>query len=172
MESDLRNIQIDRPRSASTEGTEVKDRLDLTFHSMSLPGANLVWHCPYVLLFSSSDGKADGKDYREFGLIKLNGENEGDTGFAKNSISVKKTEEFPGWDAWKAHNKKGMEFEVTVTRKGNRIVTKCTVLGIETENTTTLHTETDRVFAALTGDQVALTDIRLKTGRTRNFSSA
>ena len=95
MESDLPNIQIDRLRSASTEGTEVKDGLVLAFHTMSLPGANLVWHCPYVVLFSSADGQVGGKDYREFGLIKLNGENEGDTEFAHNSILVRKTEAFP-----------------------------------------------------------------------------
>ena len=51
IESDLPNIQIDRTRSASTEGIELEDEVRLYFHSMSLPSANLVWHCPYILLF-------------------------------------------------------------------------------------------------------------------------
>ena len=37
-------------------------------------------------------------------------------------------------------------------------------IGISIENTTTLNEEGARVFAALTGDQVALTDIRLLNG--------
>jgi len=162
MESDIKNIQIDRTRSASTSGIELKDRLKVIFHTMSLPGAGLVWHCPYLVLFYSDDGKVGGKNYREYALVKLYGENEGDSDFAHNSITVKRTDEFPGWDAWKEKNKEGMECEVVFKRKDNHITLITKNLGIEMENITTVTDGQDKVFVALTGDQVAITDIRIK----------
>ena len=162
MESDIKNIQIDRPRSDATEGIELIDRLKINFHTMSLPGANLVWHCPYIVLFYSEDGKVYGENYREYGLVKIYGENEGDNDFAHNSISMKKTDEFPGWDAWKEINKDGLECEVAMNRKDNRIVIKTRNLGIEMENTTTVNDNLKKVYVALTGDQVAITDIRIR----------
>ncbi len=162
MESDLKNIQIDRPRSASTRGVELKDRLTFCFHTMSLPESNLVWHCPYIVLFYSEDGEVYGENYREYGLVKIYGENEGDNEFAHNSIDVKKTDKFPGWDAWKEINKGGMECEAALRRKDNRIILKTKNLGIETENVTTISGDPGKVYAALTGDQVAITDIRVR----------
>ena len=161
MEADVKNIQINRKRSASTVGVELKDRLRITFHSMSLPGADLVWHCPYLVLFYSDDGTVKGKNYREYALIKLYGENEGTMEYADNSIKVKKTEGFPGWDAWKGRNKKGVEYQVSLKRNDNRIITMASNLGIELENKTTIKEAPTKVFAALTGDQVAITDIRV-----------
>ena len=90
------------------------------------------------------------------------GENEGDTAFSHNSISMKKTEEFPGWDVWKTKNKEGLEFEVRLKKKGSRIVLRTVNLGIETENITTIEGTSDKVFVAITGDRVAITDIRIK----------
>ena len=162
MESDIKNVQVDRPRSASTEGIELPDRLEILFHTMSLPGASLVWHCPYIVLFYSEDGKVGGRNYREYGLIKLYGENEGDTEFAYNSITMKRTDEFPGWDAWKTAGKQGMDCKVALRRKNDRIVLKTKNLGIEIENITDVTDDLDKVFVALTGNQVAITDIRVK----------
>ena len=162
MESDIKNIQIDRPRSDATEGIELMDRLKINFHTMSLPGASFVWHCPYIVLFYSEDGRVYGKNYREYGLVKIYGENEGDNDFAHNSISMKKTDEFQGWDAWKKINKEGLECVVAIKRKDNRIVIKTRNLGIEMENTTTVIDDLGKVYVALTGDQVAITDIRVR----------
>ena len=162
MEADMKNVQIDRTRSASTQGIELKDRLKINFHTMSLPGASFVWHCPYFVIFYSDDGLVGGENYREYGLVKLYGENEDNTEFAHNSITMKKTEEFTGWDAWKEINKKGMECEVSLRKKDNRIVLKTKNLGIEMENVTIITDEPKKVFAALTGDQVAITDIRVR----------
>ena len=162
MESDIRNVQIDRTRSASTEGIELYDRLTVRFHTMSLPGAGLVWHCPYVLLFYSEDGKVYGKDYREYALIKLYGESDGNDEFAQNSISMKRTDEFEGWDKWKEKNLRGLECEVMLKRKDNRIVLKTQNLGIELENITTINDDPGKVYVALTGDEVAITDIRVR----------
>lgn len=73
-----------------------------------------------------------------------------------------KTDEFPGWDVWKEINKKGMECKATFKKKDNRIVLKTANLGIEMENVTTINGSPDKIYVALTGDQVALTDIRVK----------
>ena len=49
-----------------------------------------------------------------------------------------------------------------IKRKADRIVLRIKNLGIEMENTTTLMDGTDKVYVALTGDQVAITDIRIR----------
>ncbi|SFB30864.1 HDOD domain-containing protein [Acetitomaculum ruminis DSM 5522] len=162
MESDIKNLQIDRLRSAYTQGIELKDRLRVKFHTMSLPSASLVWHCPYFVVFYSEDGKVEGKNYREYGLVKIYGENDGDTDYAQNSITMKKTEEFPGWDEWKENNKKGMECEVLLRKKNNRIILKTCNFGIDMENVTTINDGVEKVYVALTGEQVAITDIRVR----------
>ena len=162
MESDLKNVQIDRWMSASTEGIEIEDKLKIRFHTMSLPEADLIWHCPYIVLFWSENGCIGGPDYREYNLIKLNGEDQGDKEFAKNRFVVKKTEQFPGWDKWKEINKDGMECEVDIVRKGDRIILKTENLGINIENVTTVTDDRSKVYVSLSGDQVALTDIRIE----------
>jgi len=162
MESDVPNIQIDRKRSASTMGIEIKDRLHIAFHTMSLPDAHLVWHCPYIVLFYSDDMSVNGDNYREYTLIKLNGENEVNDELATNKFSMRKKEDFPGWDAWKDANKAGMECEVSVERKGKHIIITTENMGIRIENITVLKDDIDKIYVALTGDQCALTDIRVK----------
>ena len=162
IESDIKNIQIDTPRSASTEGVEIENRLRIRFHAQSLPGASLVWHCPYVVLFASDDGLVTGKNYREYALIKLNGEDNGDSDISKNSFSMKKTENFPGWDEWKQRNAEGVECELTFEKKGNKISFRTETLGIKIENVTTITDDTRKIYVALTGDECALTDIRVR----------
>lgn len=159
LESDLKNIQIDRTRSVSTEGIEIDRKFRLAFHSMSLPGANLIWHCPYVVLFYSDDGTVGGANYHEYALIKLNGENEEINSLGQNSFIVKKHDDFPGWENWKENNRKGMECEVFFERRDNKVIVRTNNLGIEIECVTTVD-HSAKVYAALTGDQVALTDIR------------
>ena len=161
MESDMKNVQINGTRSASTDGIEIRDHLRIAFHTMSLPGSDLVWHCPYIVLFTSEDGTVGGSGYKEYAVVKLYGENEGKDEFAHNSITMKK-HDFPGWEAWKEINKKGLECEVMLERKGRRIILKTVNLGIEIVNTTEINELPDKVYAALTGDQIALTDIRVK----------
>ncbi|MCR5166618.1 MAG: HD domain-containing protein [Oscillospiraceae bacterium] len=159
LESDIGNIQADRTRSASTEGIEIDGRFRLAFHTMSLPGANLIWHCPYIVLFSSDNGMVGGENYREYALIKLNGENEEVSRNSQNKFTVRRNDDFPGWDVWLEKNKEGMECEVSFERKNGYVIVKTENLGIELD----CITETDpsvKVYAALTGDQVALTDIR------------
>ncbi|MBR6469395.1 MAG: HD domain-containing protein [Lachnospiraceae bacterium] len=161
MESDIPNVQVDGTRTASTEGIVLKDRLKIIFHTMSLPSANLVWHCPYIVLYYSDDGSVYGDGYREYSLIKINGEIDDSNEFADNSAKVKRKDEFPGWDTWKESNREGMECEISVIKKDNRIVIKTENLGINIESTTVVKDGKDTIYAAITGDQVALTDIRI-----------
>lgn len=75
---------------------------------------------------------------------------------------MKKSEDFPGWEDWKTANKAGLECELSVEKKGNRLSLKIDTLGIHMENVTTFAEEPETVYLALTGDQVALTDIRVR----------
>lgn len=164
MESDIKNVQIDMPCSDYTESVEIKEKRKLVFHTMSLPGASLVWQCPYIVLFSSADGRVGGAGYHEYALIKINGEDNGSCEYAQNRFVMKKTDDFSGWDDWKEINRKGLECEVYLERKGNRIELRTENLGISIENTTVITEEpsaVSAVYVALTGDQVALTDIRV-----------
>ncbi len=162
MESDLPNIQIDHFHSAFTEGIPLNDRLELAFHTMSLPSANLVWHCPHILLFYSEDKRVNGKGYKEYALIKLNGEVSGNEEYAENHFNIKKKEVFPGWGKWKETNKKGMECVVSIVKKGNKATVRTENLGIAIDNTTILGIAAKEVYVSLTGDLVALTDIRVR----------
>lgn len=160
-ESDLKNIQIDQTRSVATKGVEIKDRLIIRFHTMSLPIASIVWQCPYILLYTSDDGSVGGPGYKEFNVIKLDGEDQGETEYAYNRFVMKKTDSFPGWDEWLNGHKKGLNCEISFERKGNQVVLKTETLGVRIENTSILKEENVKVYVALTGDQVALTDIRV-----------
>ncbi|MCR4654829.1 MAG: hypothetical protein K5770_01145 [Lachnospiraceae bacterium] len=191
MESDLPNVQIDGYRTASTESVPVKDDMRIIFHTMSLPTANLVGHCPFIILFYSDDGKVNGENYREFALIRLDGEAQpsvemirsaSQTGSARtevrakahdllckpaqdegsgNKLAVEKSDEFRGWDAWKEYNKKGFECEAAILRSRKRITVITENAGISIKNITTITDGTKDVYLALSGDQCALTDIRV-----------
>ena len=162
MESDIPNIQINQTRMASTDGIEIRNRLKLEFHTMSLPIATLVWHCPYVVIFSSDNGRVNGRNYREYALIKLNGEIEGKYEYSDNNLVMKRRDSFPGWEAWKDRNKNGLECEINFEKKGSSIITKTENLGVYIENTTTIKELPDKIYVALTGDRCALTDIRIR----------
>ena len=158
---DIPNIQADGYRTASTDGIELKNKLTVDFHTMSLPTARLVWHCPYISIFSSDDGKVNGKNFHEYALIRLDGENWDSDEFATN-IFANKIEENYDWDTWKRKNKEGLDCSVALKRKGNSITFNSSNLGIDVTNVTTLKEEPDHIYIALTGDQCALTNIRIK----------
>jgi hypothetical protein len=166
-EGDLPNLQVDSIRSASTKGIPVTDGMRFSFHTMSLPTARLIWHCPYIVLFRSADGMINGPDYREYAVVRLNGEDwdlDGDgDGDATNRTTVQRDSTFRGWNAWKQSNKEGYDCTVIFTREGRKITVSTKNLGLDVKNVTMLPEadENDTVYAALTGDQCALTDIRI-----------
>ena len=70
---------------------------------------------------------------------------------------MQKDEEFTNWDAWKELNKKGMDCEINVTRKDNKITVRTRNGGIDIKSVTTIKD----IYTVLMGDQVAITNIRL-----------
>jgi hypothetical protein len=120
-----------------------------------------VWEVPYIVLFYSEDRKVYGEGYMEYALIKLNGENENTDRYAENRFRMKKTPGFAGWKQWKQSNKDGLVYDVNFKRKGNKVVLISDNLGIQIQNVTQIKDGRKKVYAAITGDQVALTDIRV-----------
>ena len=143
----------------------MKDQMQIAFHTMSLPTARLIWHCPYVVLFHSEDGKVNGKGYREYAVIRLDGENWDTDNDVSCRIIANREDDFKDWNAWKAGNKEGFDCTVFFTRDRNRITVSSANLGLSVKGIIVLSesiTEENReVYAALTGDQCALTNIRI-----------
>ena len=159
-EGDIPNIQIDGYRIASTKGIPVRDNMSITFHTMSLPTARLVWHCPMCVIFSSDDASVKGSNYKEFALMRLDGETWKAGNDADCSLLVDR-HDFAGWDAWKAANKRGYDCTITFKRDGNKVVAFTENAGISVKTTTEIKIDVDEIYVALSGDQVALTNIHI-----------
>ena len=74
---------------------------------------------------------------------------------------VDQSKEFKGWENWKERNKNGIDCVFTFTRNENIITIITENMGIYIKNVIIIMDDTQDVYAALTGDQVALTDIRI-----------
>lgn len=162
IESDIPNVQIVKPLAEFTEGIEVKNSMKIYFHTQSLPDANLVWHCPYIILYYSDDGKVHGKNYCEYAMIKFDGEDNGSNDNAENEFIMKKTENFTSWEDWEELNKTGYESQVEFMKNGSEIMVRTHNKGIYIQNKTKIRNGNKDVFVAFSGDQVALTDIRIR----------
>lgn len=173
-EGDIPNIEVDGWKYVTSQGIPVKDELHIRFHSRSLPTARLVWHCPYIALFTSPDGAPygttlpvpkdeDGNELlREFVLIRIDGENWESDAHAENKVIMSTTEDFPGWTVWKEKNKEGIDCDVHIRRYSNVITVTTENLGISIRSTTMIKDNTEKIYVALTGDQVAITDIHIE----------
>lgn len=158
---DIPNVQMDGYRTDSTLGIPVRDGMKITFHTMSLPTARLVWHCAYADIFYSKDRKPSGEEYREYALIRLDGENWEAVGVAENKMNVNMSDDFKGWDAWKEANKKGFDCTLSFRRDDNKIITTTENFGISLNITTVVLDNPFDIYVALTGDQCAITNIRI-----------
>ncbi len=160
-EGDVPNLQVDGHRSASTKGIPLTDGLKLAFHTKSLPTARLIWHCPYVDIFRSKDGIVYGEGYHEYVIMRLDGENIEGSGGSENMTIVKRTDDFKGWDAWKQANKDGFDCMITFKKEGNKINMITDNYGLYLLGTCVVTDGGDNLYVALTGDQCAITDIRI-----------
>ena len=162
IESDIPNVQVVKPLAEFTQGIEVKNNMKLYFHTQSLPDANLIWHCPYIILYYSDDKEVHGKNYREYAMIKFDGETNNSNEFSENSFLMKKTEIFKSWEDWEAQNKIGYECQIDFAKSGNEVTFKTQNKGVYIQNTTKVRDGNKEIYVALSGDQVALTDIRIR----------
>lgn len=160
-EGDVPNVQVDGWCSAGTEGVLVPEEMKLSFHAKTLPTARLIWHCPYINFFYSDNKKIRGDNYKIFELIRLDGET-WESYYAENSIQVNRTLDFKGWDAWKETLKEGMDCEILIKRSGNKISVITENAGIAIESVSILHEGFNDIYMSLTGDQCALTNIRME----------
>lgn len=161
-EGDIPNIQIEGYRSAFSQSIPFTDEMQISFHSKSLPTARLVWHCPFVVLYTSDDQTVNGPGYREFALIRFDGENWESDDSVENQMIVNKNDAFTGWDVWKVMNRIGFDCTVSFKRKGNVLTVFTENGGISIKNITTLDQSVKNVYVTLTGDQCAITNIRIK----------
>ena len=158
---DIPNVQVDGWRSDSSEGVEVTDGMTIRFHAMSLPTARLVWHCPFALLYSSEDGRINGNGYRELTVIRLDGEGWEEDEGADNKVFVGKLEDFTNWNDFKERNKAGQECELRYHMDESSITIETEYCGLYIRSVTTVSDSVDKIFTSLTGDQCAITDIRI-----------
>lgn len=159
---DIPNVQIDGYRTAHSEGIAIKDGLTVTFHAKCLPTARLVWHCPFIDIFCSDDGVVNGASYRDLAFMRFDGEFwECDPG-CHAELNVVKDENFGGWDAWKKYNQDGFDATVTFKVDDNKITVMTENAGISLKNTAIMTDIDKTIYAAVTGDQVAITNIHIK----------
>lgn len=160
-QGDIPNIQIDSWRMNATEGIPLTGNLKLTFHTRSLPTARLIWHCPFISVFTAKDGRVNGEDFREFILLRLDGENWESDEHAQNSIRVDHSMAFEGWNVWKEKHRAGLDCEVHIRREGNTVSIQTEILGVLIIGETRILDDIDDVYIAITGDQCAITNIRI-----------
>ncbi len=157
---DIPNVQVDGYRTDSSEGIEIVEDLRISFHSMSLPTARLVWHVPYFVIYTSKDGRVGSEGYKEYALIRLDGESWESEADSDNRLVVNKLDSFEGWEAWKKTHKEGLNISAIFVRSRCVITMHTENLGISIRNTTTIQNGNEKVYVALTGDQVAITNIK------------
>ena len=160
---DVPNVQVDNYRTDATAGVRLENSMEIDFHTKSLPTARLIWHCPFVCIFTSSNGNVKDEDYKEFALVRIDGEVWETGNFASNEVIISKNDDFDGWDGWKKLNHNGFDCHVSIKREGKTITVITENGGILLKSITTIKTDDDVIYVALTGDQVALTKIYFKT---------
>ncbi|MBR6222782.1 MAG: HD domain-containing protein [Lachnospiraceae bacterium] len=160
-DGDIPNVQVDGYRTDHSKGIEIRDGLKLAFHAMSLPTARLVWHCPFIDIFKSDDGMVNGENYRDLAFMRFDGEFwECDTA-CMAKLNVTKTDDFVDWEYWKRFNHEGFDTTVTFRVDGGNITIITENAGVSLNNTVEIKGIDKPIYAAVTGDQVAITNIRV-----------
>ena len=81
-----------------------------------------------------------------------------------SKILVNKDESFEDWDTWKAKQKQGVDCSIKIYKEGNKITVLTENEGVHLKNVTRIDVEVPKIYAALSGDQCALTGITVKKG--------
>ena len=160
-EGDIPSIQMISHRTEHSKGIPVTEGLKIKFHTKSMDTARLIWHCAYVLLYSSKDGEVFGEDYQEYALIRLDGECWDGSYYSENKLVVNMNDNFEDWETWKQGNREGTDCTISFRKNDNVIVMTTELLGLFIKSTTTIKEDDKMVYAALTGDQCVITDIKI-----------
>ena len=158
---DIPNVQVDGYRTAHSKGIPIKDGLQISFHAKCLPTARLVWHCPFIDIFCSDDGVVNGTSYRDLAFMRFDGEFWECDPNCSAKLNVTKTESFEGWDAWKQYNQEGFDATVKFKVEENEITVITENAGILLHNTAIVKDIDKDIYACITGDQVAITNIHI-----------
>jgi len=158
---DVPNVQINGWCKNASNGIAIKDDMKIAFHTMSLPTSRLIWHCAYIELFYSEDALVEGKDFRQYALVRIDGEAWDTHEGVESKTQIIKNDDFGGWDLWKEINKKGMDVEVTFKRKGQKVTVITENCGIYIKSEIIIKENVPEIYMAITGDQCAITNIRV-----------
>ena len=161
-QGDIPNIQSNGYRLSSTNSIPVADQMEISFHTMSYPTARLIWHCPFICLFSSSNGKLDDPYFCEYQLLRLDGESDPSDERVKNEVLVEQTECFKGWETWKEENRKGLDCKISIKKENNKIIIQTENLGLKIKSESVILNDAKNLYVALTGDQCAITNIHIE----------
>lgn len=157
---DIPNIQIDSFRGNHSEILELTEKTALSFHSISLPTSHRVWHCPMICLFTSDDGTLK-NNYKELFLARMDGEVWSDNEDIKNTSVISKSEIFENWNVWKSKNKTGVDCKVSLSLLNDKVILKMENSGLQVVNQTKLPENLGKVYFYITGDQCAITQIKI-----------
>ena len=160
-QGDIPNVEVDGWKTEYSEGIKITDGMKIRFHGQSLPTGRLIWHCPYISVYTSKNNKPDGPDFIEYVLIRLDGENWESDEHAKNEVIIEKTNDFEGWNSWKDKLKEGIDCEVSIFREGNKITVMTENLGIAIKSITMINDDVDDIYLAFTGDQCTISDVHI-----------
>jgi len=158
-EGDIPNVQIDSWRTAHSKGILLDSSKKICFYAKSLPFARLVWHCAFVVLYTSDDNSVYGPNYRELGLIRMDGEGWNSDPAIINNLILNKTDDFHGWNEWKQKNKEGHNIEISVVKNDESLIFKTESGGLHIKDIITLTEKIDNICVALTGDQCVIENI-------------
>lgn len=158
---DIPNVQIDGWKTDRSNIIEIEGNIRVDFHTMSLPSSRRLWHCPIVVIFTADDGVIDGKNYKELAFIRLDGEVWCDNPEITNESSISVNDDFENWSIWKQNNKAGVDCNLSISRKNNKIEVLVEDSGLEIWNITTIPADASNIYFYLTGDQCAITNIRI-----------
>lgn len=160
-EGDIPSIQVDAWRTAYTKGILVDQSMNITFHMKSLPFARLVWHCPFAILYTSSNTLIDSPDYNELEMIRFDGEAWHFDPRVKGSLLLTSTSEFKDWNDWKQKNKLGHDINLSIVKEDNIIMFQTECGGLIIKDTVTLTGDFPELYLALTGDQCVIENIKI-----------
>ena len=104
-----------------------------------------------------------GTDYTDLALVRFDGESWSCDKSCSIDLDVRMGEAFKDWEKWKAFNLDGYDATVSFEVRGNTVTVVTENGGISIRNTVKLAGSGKTIYAAITGDQVAVTNIRIAT---------